>query len=121
MHSGKSQGIYFSNLCRNPVIADGKPVIKSSDVYKQSLLIRFFSTCVTTQLYLSVRKGVYIFFLIFIKYKIHSVNRYFLYIKVWNTSSCEFVRTLNGHRRGIACLQYRATLVVSGSSDFTIR
>ena len=46
-------------------------------------------------------------------------------IKVWNTTSCEFVRTLNGHRRGIACLQYRATqqpaLVVSGSSDFTIR
>src|SRR5277367_3789783 len=28
-------------------------------------------------------------------------------IKVWNTSSCEFVRTLNGHKRGIACLQYR--------------
>lgn len=42
-------------------------------------------------------------------------------IKVWNTSSCEFVRTLNGHKRGIACLQYRDRLVVSGSSDNTIR
>ena len=41
--------------------------------------------------------------------------------QVWNTSSCEFVRTLQGHRRGIACLQYRDRLVVSGSSDFTIR
>lgn len=42
-------------------------------------------------------------------------------IKVWNTSTCEFVRTLNGHKRGIACLQYRDHLVVSGSSDNTIR
>lgn len=33
----------------------------------------------------------------------------------------EFVRTLAGHRRGIACLQYRGRLVVSGSSDNTIR
>ncbi|KAI5640811.1 D domain of beta-TrCP domain-containing protein [Phthorimaea operculella] len=29
--------------------------------------------------------------------------------------------TLNGHKRGIACLQYRDRLVVSGSSDNTIR
>jgi len=35
--------------------------------------------------------------------------------------TCEFVRTLNGHKRGIACLQYRDRLVVSGSSDNTIR
>jgi WD40 repeat protein len=42
-------------------------------------------------------------------------------IKVWNTSNCEFVRSLNGHERGIACLQYRDRLVVSGSSDNTIR
>lgn len=41
--------------------------------------------------------------------------------QVWNTSTCEFVRTLNGHKRGIACLQYRDRLVVSGSSDNTIR
>lgn len=41
--------------------------------------------------------------------------------QVWNTSTCEFVRTLNGHKRGIACLQYRDGLVVSGSSDNTIR
>ncbi|CAB1316187.1 unnamed protein product [Coregonus sp. 'balchen'] len=40
---------------------------------------------------------------------------------VWSTSTCEFVRTLNGHKRGIACLQYRDRLVVSGSSDNTIR
>lgn len=44
-----------------------------------------------------------------------------IFISVWNTSTCEFVRTLNGHRRGIACLQYRDRLVVSGSSDNTIR
>lgn len=31
------------------------------------------------------------------------------------------MRTLNGHKRGIACLQYRDRLVVSGSSDNTIR
>lgn len=61
-------------------------------------------------------------------------------IKVWSTASCEFVRkfislvncctknyncfqtgTLNGHKRGIACLQYRDRLVVSGSSDNSIR
>ena len=43
------------------------------------------------------------------------------YPQVWSTSTCEFVRTLNGHKRGIACLQYRDRLVVSGSSDNTIR
>jgi len=42
-------------------------------------------------------------------------------IKVWDMSTCEFVRTLNGHKRGIACLQYRDSLVVSGSSDNSIR
>ena len=41
--------------------------------------------------------------------------------QVWNTTTCEFVRTLSGHKRGIACLQYRDRLVVSGSSDNTIR
>jgi WD40 repeat protein len=41
--------------------------------------------------------------------------------QVWSASTCEFVRTLNGHKRGIACLQYRDRLIVSGSSDFTIR
>ena len=40
---------------------------------------------------------------------------------MWLTSTCEFKRTLTGHRRGIACLQYRGNLVVSGSSDYTIR
>lgn len=43
------------------------------------------------------------------------------FLQVWSTSTCEFVRTLNGHKRGIACLQYRDRLVVSGSSDNTIR
>uniref|UniRef100_A0A1B0GNK3 Uncharacterized protein n=1 Tax=Phlebotomus papatasi TaxID=29031 RepID=A0A1B0GNK3_PHLPP len=38
-------------------------------------------------------------------------------IKVWNTSTCEFVRTLNGHKRGIACLQYRDRLVVKKGLD----
>ncbi|KAI6216721.1 F-box domain-containing protein [Aphelenchoides fujianensis] len=42
-------------------------------------------------------------------------------IKVWNADNCEYVRTLNGHTRGIACLQFRDRLVVSGSSDNTIR
>lgn len=46
---------------------------------------------------------------------------FFLFLQVWSTSTCEFVRTLNGHKRGIACLQYRDRLVVSGSSDNTIR
>ncbi|VDN06936.1 unnamed protein product [Thelazia callipaeda] len=41
--------------------------------------------------------------------------------KVWSTDTCEFVRTMVGHRRGIACLQYHDQLVVSGSSDNTIR
>ena len=41
-------------------------------------------------------------------------------IKVWNTSSCEFVRTLNGHKRGIACLQYQNHLVVSGRYVFCL-
>lgn len=45
----------------------------------------------------------------------------FICLQVWSTSTCEFVRTLNGHKRGIACLQYRDRLVVSGSSDNTIR
>lgn len=43
------------------------------------------------------------------------------FFKVWSADSLEFVRTLSGHKRGIACLQYRGRLVVSGSSDNTIR
>ena len=31
------------------------------------------------------------------------------------------MKTLNGHRRGIACLQYTDNLIASGSSDYTIR
>ena len=50
-----------------------------------------------------------------------SILFYSIYLQVWNTTTCEFVRTLNGHKRGIACLQYRDRLVVSGSSDNTIR
>lgn len=51
----------------------------------------------------------------------HKAFSLFPFLKVWSTSTCEFVRTLNGHKRGIACLQYRDRLVVSGSSDNTIR
>ncbi|KAL3319631.1 F-box and WD repeat domain containing 11 [Cichlidogyrus casuarinus] len=40
---------------------------------------------------------------------------------VWSTDTCTYVRSLIGHRRGIACLQYRDRLVVSGSSDNSIR
>ena len=42
-------------------------------------------------------------------------------IKVWQTSTSEFVRTLHGHRGGILCLQWRGNHVVSGSTDSTIR
>lgn len=42
-------------------------------------------------------------------------------IKLWNTSDCEFVKSLRGHDRGIACIQYSYPLVISGSSDTTIR
>ena len=42
-------------------------------------------------------------------------------IKIWSTEDYECVKTLTGHLRGIACLQYRGTLIVSGSSDNTIR
>uniref|UniRef100_A0A914RX65 WD_REPEATS_REGION domain-containing protein n=1 Tax=Parascaris equorum TaxID=6256 RepID=A0A914RX65_PAREQ len=45
---------------------------------------------------------------------------FFIFDKL-SADTCEFVRTLNGHKRGIACLQYRDRLVVSGSSDNTIR
>ncbi len=54
------------------------------------------------------------------------VNIYKLNLNKFNclkqdTTTCEFVRTLLGHKRGIACLQYRDKIVVSGSSDNTIR
>ena len=42
-------------------------------------------------------------------------------VQVWSTQQCEFVRTLSGHTRGIACLQYHGNLVVSGSSDCSIK
>jgi len=42
-------------------------------------------------------------------------------IKVWNALNCEYVRTLNGHTSGVICLQYKERLIVSGSSDRTIR
>lgn len=42
-------------------------------------------------------------------------------IKIWLTSSADFVRTLSGHTRGIDSLKYRDGLAVSGSSDNSIR
>jgi WD40 repeat protein len=42
-------------------------------------------------------------------------------IRVWNTSNCEYVRTLIGHTSGVICLHYKERLIVSGSSDRTIR
>jgi F-box and WD-40 domain protein 1/11 len=42
-------------------------------------------------------------------------------IKVWDANTCEFIKTLSGHTRGVACLQYKDGLIVSGSSDNTIR
>eukprot|EP00050_Salpingoeca_kvevrii_P007124 m.293970 g.293970 ORF g.293970 m.293970 type:complete len:445 (-) comp12898_c0_seq1:1883-3217(-) len=41
-------------------------------------------------------------------------------IIVWRTDTGEHVRTLSGHTRGIACMQYRGDYVVSGSSDKSI-
>jgi len=42
-------------------------------------------------------------------------------IKIWNTSSCEYVRTLIGHTSGVISLHYKERLIVSGSSDRTMR
>lgn len=59
--------------------------------------------------------------------RVHCARRYIVSasgdrnIKVWSTDTGNFVRTLKGHSRGIACLQYRDGLCVSGSSDNTIR
>lgn len=41
----------------------------------------------------------------------------FLTSSLWKTDTGEQVRKLTGHERGIACLQYRAPYIVSGSSD----
>jgi len=43
------------------------------------------------------------------------------FIKVWSSTTCEFVRNLSGHRLGIVSLQYKDRLVVSASFDWTIR
>ena len=43
-------------------------------------------------------------------------------IKVWNTNDCgECLFDLVGHKRGVACLQYKFPLIVSGGSDNEIR
>lgn len=42
-------------------------------------------------------------------------------IKIWSISSGNPIRTLTGHERGIACIEYNGNLIASGSSDGTIR
>lgn len=42
-------------------------------------------------------------------------------IKVWNMTNFEFIRNLSGHKHSVVCLQYKDRLVVSGSTDNTIR
>lgn len=42
-------------------------------------------------------------------------------IKIWDTMNGTLLRTLRGHERGIACLQYRDGLIISGGSDNSIR
>ncbi|KAF9974424.1 hypothetical protein BGZ73_002192 [Actinomortierella ambigua] len=42
-------------------------------------------------------------------------------IKIWSLETGECLRTLEGHTRGIACIQFEGNTVISGSSDQTIK
>ncbi|KAF9173030.1 hypothetical protein BGX21_002106 [Mortierella sp. AD011] len=42
-------------------------------------------------------------------------------IKIWSFETGECLRTLEGHARGIACIQFEGNVIVSGSSDRCIR
>jgi len=42
-------------------------------------------------------------------------------IKMWNTDTCECIRTLEGHSRCVRALQFDENKIISGSMDKTIR
>ncbi|KAG0229358.1 chromatin-remodeling complex subunit ies6 [Actinomortierella wolfii] len=42
-------------------------------------------------------------------------------IKIWSFETGECLRTLEGHTRGIACIQFEGDTIISGSSDQTIK
>lgn len=42
-------------------------------------------------------------------------------IRVWDMTNYGFIRDLCGHKHSVVCLQYKDRLVVSGSTDNTIR
>lgn len=42
-------------------------------------------------------------------------------IKIWDTETCEEIRTLKGHESGIRCLQFDDTKLISGSIDRSLK
>lgn len=42
-------------------------------------------------------------------------------IKMWDRASLACLRTLNGHTGSVLCLQYDDKVIISGSSDSTVR
>jgi len=42
-------------------------------------------------------------------------------VKIWDRGSLECVQVLQGHTGSVLCLQYDETVIISGSSDATVR
>ena len=43
------------------------------------------------------------------------------FIQIWDRKSLESTRVLTGHTGSVLCLQYDENIIVTGSSDSTVR
>ena len=63
--------------------------------------------------------GVWSGFLLWILFKVHFSLK--IWFQIWDRKSLECLRILQGHTGSVLCLQYDETVVITGSSDSTIR
>jgi F-box and WD-40 domain protein 1/11 len=45
----------------------------------------------------------------------------YIYLQLWDRNTLECVQVLTGHTGSVLCLQYDDNIIISGSSDSTVR
>lgn len=68
--------------------------------------------------WLAVLKIIYFFG--FINLKLIKLVRT-IYFQIWNRNTLECIQVLTGHTGSVLCLQYDENIIISGSSDSTVR
>lgn len=51
----------------------------------------------------------------------HYYDNFMNILQLWNRDTLECVQVLTGHTGSVLCLQYDDNIIISGSSDSTVR